>query len=138
MENNMETYIFKKSKLLSGIAEHTLNSVEFSNPYGAYNDMVSTPHLDLVKDQGLYLMSGSSTNFKTDLNTEGSSVVYAVDCNPDLDDDWFSECYPLGGDDFVEPIELSNSVLERLASGSYHLVIRISDTLIETGITQKL
>jgi hypothetical protein len=109
---------FKKSKNLSSIAKHTLEAKKFSNPYGLYPEMEKTYHLDLVKDDGIYVMSGNSKNFNVGKG-EGSTVIYASGFNPKTNDDcWEDSRWAVGGDDFVEPIEMTESMLTKIAAGN--------------------
>lgn len=130
----MKKFIFKNTDLLQSIAQHTLDADKLSNPYGAYPGMEKTLHLDLVKDHGVYLMSGNDKNFNLNKEVGGSSVVYALGCNPELDSDWYEECRELGGDDFVEPIQLSSNALQKLVFGFHDLSVGISETEIEVSL----
>jgi len=120
---------FKASKTLAAIAKHTLEATKYSNPYSLYPEMESILHLDLVKDDGIYIMSGSNTNYKEGKGA-GSTVVYAFGFNPktnnECDDD---SRRAVGGDDFVEPIEITKDQLQRVANGG-KLVISLSEDSI--------
>jgi len=64
--------------------------------------------LHLVGDHGLYMMAGSKENFPRKDGGEGSHVVYAKGCNPDLDEDFYDNKKALfGGDDGVLSIPLA-------------------------------
>jgi hypothetical protein len=116
---------FKASKTLSSIAKHTLEANTYSNPYGLYPEMESLIHLDLVKDSGIYLMSGSSKNYKKGKGG-GSTVSYAVGYNPVTNPDcWDDARLAVGGDDFAEPIGLEKEQLQRIADGG-NIVINIT------------
>jgi len=73
------------------------------------------PHLQLVKDQGVYLMASSH---RPDIDP----VFYAKGMNPDTDADWYETAYGgLGGDDFSEAIML-NDFEKQLESAKLFIV----------------
>jgi hypothetical protein len=86
------------------------------------------PALWLVHDQGVYLMSSGIPHLERPDKPEASKVVYAQDCNPDVDEDWWDNARDLvGGDDFVEAIALD--IVERVfkLNLDFKLVIDLSD-----------
>lgn len=68
----------------------------------------------LVKDHGVYLMSEVG---ETDTDGGGKVLVYAISCNPDLDEfeQWWNVAISeLGGDDFSEYLDVNDGLLTEL------------------------
>lgn len=94
---------------------HATNSQEFNSGYETEHN---TPALLFVKDEGIYLMSNGSPRDNLE-GQEKSYVTYADGCNPTIDDHWWETARELvGGDDFVEVIELTQEVLALI--GAHH------------------
>jgi hypothetical protein len=88
--------------LLYGYVSHafsaTLHEANYEQAY-AERDKIP-PGLNLVHDQGIYLMSNGFPALP-----QGENVVYAEGCEPDPErnPDWWDHCRELvGGDDFVD------------------------------------
>ena len=82
----------------------------------------------LVKDHGVYLMSEVG-----ETNTDGGRevLVYAIGCNPDLDEfeQWWNVAISeLGGDDFSEYLDVNDGLLTELLETGDDLIIRATDT----------
>lgn len=73
------------------------------------------PHLQLVKDHGVYLLA-SSHRPKVD------PVVYAKGLDPDKNDDWYDIAGSgLGGDDFSQAIDIED--IEEMLKGATTFII---------------
>lgn len=75
-----------------------------------FNTEKVPPSIILVKDHGLYLMSSRSRKKSDDFEP---AIIYAGDCNPKTDSDWYNTArYIAGDDDFGEylPLEDFNSM----------------------------
>lgn len=69
------------------------------------------PKLHFVKDSGIYLMSNATRDGRPD---ERPKPVYAEGFNPDkvAFEDWWDEARRIvGGDDFVEPLDLTEGMV---------------------------
>lgn len=129
----MTKLTFKNSKTLRGIVQHTLDADKYSNPYSAYPEMETILHIDLVKDSGIYIMSGASENYKSGKG-EGSSVSYAVGYNPKTNQDCYEDSrIAVGGDDFCDPIEMTKEQLERVVNGGSIVIEMTDDTITVTA-----
>lgn len=122
--------VFKYSHNLKKIAIETLNAKKWTCPYADFlskeevKRLSGTMHLDLVKDEGIYLMSGAK-NRKYDLKNY-THVVYAKGYNPS-EGDVYDKCRDaVGGDDFVESLPVTENMLMDLAKG-YSLEVSIND-----------
>jgi hypothetical protein len=85
--------------------EHARGCNNYRKPYGEEFG----PALWLVHDQGVYLMSAGIPHLERPDNPEASKVAYADGCDPtkqEFDDWWHHSRELVGGDDFVEPIDL--------------------------------
>lgn len=84
------------------------------------------PHLQLVKDQGVYLIA-SSHRPKID------PVIYAKNLNPVVDNDWYDLAHSgLGGDDFAEAIMLND--LEGKLEGAKQFIVNMTPKFYEITI----
>jgi len=116
------------------LAQETIDAKKegkaFSNPYGCYYEEDETPpaHLEIVKDAGVYLMSGvEESELSRGLNEEGEKlplVEYAQGFGPNVE---------LGGDDYVEVLEISDKGLAMLVKGATLQVV-ITEDAIEMDI----
>lgn len=96
----------------------------------------------LVKDHGVYLMSEIGENKP---NGGGRQhVVYAVGCDPNVDDfdSWWNRAQvELGGDDFAEYFDIDDPVLASLYGTAGSLVVEATSTHLylaaEVGPTTK-
>jgi len=82
----------------------------------------------LVKDHGVYLMSEVG---ETTPNGSRKVLVYAIGCNPDLDEfeQWWNVAISeLGGDDFSEYLDVNDGLLTELLETGDDLIIRATDT----------
>jgi hypothetical protein len=65
--------------------------------------------LMLVGDTGIYLASNGVPHLPREDGTEGMKVVYATECNPDTNEDWYDAKIALfGGDDGVDDIPIAD------------------------------
>jgi|TARA_R100000149_G_C5870859_1_gene134873 hypothetical protein len=88
--------------------------------------------LHLVKDDGIYLMAGTvQADWMKHL--EKCHVIYAQGFSPKTKDLWEKCRSAVGGDDFVEWIPLSNSMVNMLAR-SGHMKIKFTPKEIEINV----
>ena len=127
---------------LKEIAKVTLKKRKFRVPYQdfmlehghitqkEYDEGQRTPCFTLVKDHGIYVMSGAA-NDKELWNKEEKkfTVAYAKGFDPDQEDLW-DKTYAVSGDDFAEAIPLTKTQLLNIAKGQ-PLRIRMTPTEIQ-------
>ncbi|MFP4893970.1 DUF3085 domain-containing protein [Paraburkholderia sp. EG304] len=78
----------------------------------------------LVKDQGVYMLSGRSD---APANGQPRLIAYAVGCNPDtvpFDEWWHRGRTEFGGDDFAEYLGQDDAVFDRVIHDGCNLEIR--------------
>lgn len=114
---------------LKQIAQVTLKKRKFHVPYAdfmlkeghitqeEYDEGQRTPCFTLVKDHGIYVMSGAA-NDKELWNKEEKkfTVAYAKGFDPDQKDLW-DKTYAVSGDDFAEAVPLTKAQLLNIAKG---------------------
>jgi len=124
---------------LKQIAQVTLRKRKFRVPHAdfmleeghitqeEYDEGQRTPCFTLVKDHGIYVMSGAA-NDKELWNKEEKkfTVAYAKGFDPDQEDLW-DKTYAVSGDDFAEAVPLTKMQLLNIAKGQ-PLRIRITPT----------
>ena len=124
---------------LKEIAQVTIKKRKFHVPYAdfmlkeghitqeEYEEGQRTPSFTLVKDHGIYVMSGAA-NDKELWNKEEKKfkVAYAKGFDPSQEDLW-DKTYAVSGDDFAEAVPLSKAQLLYIAKGQ-PLRIRITPT----------
>jgi len=129
---------------LKEIAKVTLKKRKFRVPYQdfmlehghitqkEYDEGQRTPCFTLVKDHGIYVMSGAA-NDKELWNKEEKkfTVAYAKGFDPDQEDLW-DKTYAVSGDDFAEAVPLTKMQLLNIAKGQ-PLRIKISPTEIQVN-----
>ena len=129
---------------LKQIAQVTLRKRKFRVPYAdfmleeghitqeEYDEGQRTPCFTLVKDHGIYVMSGAA-NDKELWNKEEKkfTVAYAKGFDPDQEDLW-DKTYAVSGDDFAEAVPLTKMQLLNIAKGQ-PLRIKISPTEIQVN-----
>ncbi|EIL7091998.1 DUF3085 domain-containing protein [Salmonella enterica] len=77
----------------------------------------------LVKDHGVYIMSEIGA-----LTSRGRKVAYAKGCHPDKDEAWWETARAeVGGDDFGESIDLTESMINRILNEGKPLYITASN-----------
>ncbi|EHU7154832.1 DUF3085 domain-containing protein [Salmonella enterica] len=77
----------------------------------------------LVKDHGVYIMSEIG-----ELTPRGRKVAYAKGCNPEKDETWWDTSRAeVGGDDFGEALNLTESMINRILNESKPLYITASN-----------
>lgn len=120
--------IFKSEDVMRCV-NHALKSENWSMGYES--DLKPSPGLSLVHDDGVYLMSngvpGDIQEYK-----DRCHVVYAKDCNPELDEFFYENSRNLvGGDDFVENILIDESWPEKLSGfDEIHIVLTEEDLAV--------
>ena len=88
--------------------------------------------LHLVKDDGIYLMAGTvQADWMEHLRK--CHVIYAQGFSPKTKDLWEKCRDAVGGDDFVEWIPLSNSMVNMLARNG-HMKIRLTPKQVEINV----
>ncbi|EAM8408546.1 DUF3085 domain-containing protein [Salmonella enterica] len=81
----------------------------------------------LVKDNGVYIMSETGV-----LTPRGRKVAYAKGCHPDKDETWWETARAeVGGDDFGESIDLTESMINRILNEGKPLYITASNEAFE-------
>ncbi|EAP7621679.1 DUF3085 domain-containing protein [Salmonella enterica subsp. houtenae] len=83
----------------------------------------------LVKDHGVYIMSEIGA-----LTSRGRKVAYAKGCHPDKDEAWWEIARAeVGGDDFGESIDLTESMMNRILNEGkpLHITVKGDSFLIE-------
>ena len=127
---------------LKEIAKVTLKKRKFHVPYAdfmlkeghitqkEYDEGQRTPCFTLVKDHGIYVMSGAAHD-KELWNKEEKkfTVAYAKGFDPDQKDLW-DKTYAVSGDDFAEALPLTKTQLLNIAKGQ-PLRIRMTPTEIQ-------
>ena len=124
---------------LKEIAQVTLKKRKFSVPYEdfllkeghitqeEYDKGKKTPCFTLVKDDGIYVMSGASNDRELWNKEEKKFLVsYAKGFDLDQEDLW-EKTYAVSGDDFAETVPLTKTQLLNIAKGQ-PLRIRITPT----------
>ena len=124
---------------LKQIAQVTIKKRKFSVPYEdfmlkeglitqeEYDKGKRTPSLTLVKDHGIYVMSGATNDKELwDAQAKKFKVAYAKGFDPDQEDLW-EKTYAVSGDDFAEAVPLTKTQLLNIAKGQ-PLRIRITPT----------
>ncbi|HAF2889088.1 TPA: DUF3085 domain-containing protein [Salmonella enterica] len=77
----------------------------------------------LVKDHGVYIMSETG-----ELTPRGRKVAYAKGCHPEKDEAWWDTARAeVGGDDFGETINLTESMIKRILNERKPLYITASN-----------
>jgi hypothetical protein len=119
--------IFDAKKVMRCV-KHALEAADWRADYDGLNRL---PALHFVHDQGVYLMSNGLPADLTGPN-DHCYVVYAQDCDPNQNDDfWETSRALVGGDDFVEIIPVDKEWLTKLAG---HDAIRIDLTPEELSV----
>lgn len=128
---------FPKKRVLELIT-HTQRHPELQPLYGQADDR---PHLWLVGDHGVYLMSPSTTVLhnpeKPDLPS-ASKVAYAKECDPEnlpFDEWWANKQDSFGGDDGVERIYIDDILM---VIGSKYLAMELTPGEMGEGGTMWL
>ena len=137
----MTTLIFE-GKDLKAIAKDTLNADEWELPYESlYEDEdevkreKAIPSFTLVKDDGIYLMSG---NTKTKLYKKGKNrICYAKGYNPTKEDVWEKCRYAVGGDDFAEKLKVEYEWIALLSEKECALKVEVHDDRWELKLDRK-
>ena len=114
---------------LKEIAQVMLKKRKFSVPYQdfmlehghitqeEYDEWQRTPCFTLVKDHGIYVMSGATHDKELwDAKEKKFKVSYAKGFDPDQEDLW-DKTYAVSGDDFAEAIPLTKTQLLNIAKG---------------------
>lgn len=82
------------------------------------------PALILVHDQGVYLMSNGVPILPNRDGKEGSHVVYAENCHPEKDENFWTNARELvGGDDFAENWPIDDEAQLMTNCQNYDLLI---------------
>lgn len=114
----MPTCVFKTDEIIRSV-EHALAATEFDM---GWSDEPHSPKLLFVHDQGVYIMSNGIprdiiyVNNDTAGGEERNYISYAEGCDPRVGtfDEWYNMSRDLvGGDDFVELINLDQDFLEK-------------------------
>ena len=120
-----------KTEDIRKLAEHSMKAIKQQPTYAQQEEATAIPKgLILVKDQGVYLLSnGLYAEDKTP--TELGLVVYAENCNPETDKDWYDNGqYICGGDDFAEFIDLDWVQYAQSKKCEYLIIEMTDNTMI--------
>ncbi|EIW4464869.1 DUF3085 domain-containing protein [Salmonella enterica] len=82
-----------------------------------------------VNVNGIYIMSETG-----ELTPRGRKVAYAKGCHPQKDDNWWETAHTeVGGDDFGESLDLTESMMNRILNEGkpLHITVRGDSFLIE-------
>ena len=122
---------FRLTDLAPMIAHCLKEGMTFTRPYT--KDKIP-PCLNLVHDQGVYLMAGSDKGM--DKDSKGR-VVYAEGLNPNVDTDWYEDARcEVGGDDFAEAIDLA-FIDKAFTDGKIWLKFRFTKTRYTMSATMR-
>jgi Protein of unknown function (DUF3085) len=131
------------------VVEHSINApaqserlVDYDDAGKAITTPVDTPHVLLVHDQGVYLMSNGrprdivdadATDRKDESINEGRSfVAYATGCDPEIDEDWYDTARALvGGDDFGEWLPWALDLKALIDAGAKTITLRFTSDSVE-------
>ena len=126
---------------LKEIAQVTLKKRKFSVPYEdfmlkeghitqeEYDKGKKTPCFILVKDHGIYVMSGATNDKELwDAKAKKFKVAYAKGFDLNQEDLW-DKTYAVSGDDFAESVPLTKTQLLNISKGQ-PLRIRMTPTQI--------
>lgn len=111
--------VFEKSGVLRCV-HHALHAPR-------YRGDDKEPLLYFVHDHGVYLMSNGVYD---DENNKAAELVYAKDCNPELDEDWWENSRAkVGGDDFVDVVAIDENFFKLFCAciRSPHVSIVLDD-----------
>ena len=129
----MNPCVFKTSEVRRCL-NHTLSSAAQQKTYADSSDPAS-PRLLFVHDQGVYLMSGGAERDEKEPGQQSSYCAYAEGCDPEKDSDWWETARNLvGGDDFVETLEVDESWRALLEQNELMLV-QVTPTEISVGFS---
>ena len=106
---------------------HAERATEWSNSYFDESDPV--PCLVFVKDDGIYLMSNGIPGMERDESY--THVVYAKSYDPRKGDVWDRCRDAVGGDDFVEYLEIAPML--PVPENATHLFIKVSASELSAG-----
>jgi hypothetical protein len=85
-------------------------SIELSDEFY----QTTTASFQLVKDEGIYLMTSAKMEIYP---TDHSHIAYAVGYDPRQGDVWEKCRQAVGGDDFVESFEITKQIVEFIEKG---------------------
>ena len=90
--------------------------------YRAAFNPTAEPTLWLVGDHGVYVMSNVI------LKEEKPDVAYAVECDPETVEDWDAiKRATFGGDDGVEQIPITDSIIENIKQGRIRIIVEMDE-----------
>lgn len=102
----------------------------------AHFDQHPNAGLAFVHDQGIYLMPINPT---IPGQNRSNWVVYAKDCNPDTDEDWWDTARGLvGGDDFGENVTPAIHVIRACVKDGRGFSIKVAPTSLTFNTGRKL
>lgn len=124
-----------KTKELKRCIEHAMASTEFLSS----DEKITEPGFLFVHDAGVYIMSNGQPRDVVEVTEDNETrshtyVVYAKNCNPAVDEDWWDNAQELvGGNDFAEfiPLGPDPSQLLKLCDDFEEYVIDITDDHID-------
>jgi hypothetical protein len=147
----MSRLIFKADDVRR-VVEHTIRSKQSEiakwdtateeNGWTPDRAVPDEPHVILVHDDGVYLMSNGTprdiigpdgADMIDRKKDEGRSfVAYAKGCHPKVDSDWWETSrWLVGGDDFGEYLPWAKDLLARLDAGAHQIVIECNPNSLE-------
>ena len=133
---------------LKEIARVTLKKRKFHVPYQdfmlehghitkeEYELGQKTPCFTLVKDHGIYVMSGAANDKELwNAKEKKFTVAYAKGFDPDQEDLW-DKTYAVSGDDFAESVPLTKTQMLNIAKGQPLRIRSVSYTHLTLPTTR--
>lgn len=134
LAHTKQAKVFRRSydKAIEAYEAATGKTYEFDTTIPDEYYESNEPTLLFVKDEGIYIMTSAKME---KMPEDKSHVVYAEGYSPDVPDCWDKCRDAVGGDDFVETIELTPE-LEKVILHGADLVIDITPT--QFSVTAKI
>lgn len=130
--------LFFKNRGLRRAVKHACKADDHQMPYGYdTHDGQGRVGLLLVKDDGIYVMSNGVPHDKVGKGPR-CHVVYANGYDPRRGDVWDKCRAAVGGDDFVEFIELEDKLLNAILDDDADLVIQVFDNEFSVATVAKV
>lgn len=129
----MTKLTFRKDDVMR-VVQHMMAAPEHARGYGHKGE--ARPQIILVKDDGIYLMSnGRPWDELPDSAPQRCFAAYAVGYDLNTPDLWEKTYHAVGGDDFAEYLDLSDSFIKAIQAGDFtHLEITVSRSRISIAL----
>lgn len=92
----------------------------------------------IVKDQGIYVMSGAEPRPATPPPGWRHTVAYAKGFHPEKDEDFWQKSADVGGDDFGETVGTRQEFEDILANSEGDIIINVTANAISTAYLPKI